>query len=84
MLMLMLMIEPNNGRKSSSAGDDPTDPLSQQLARCISNITIRECIITDIRRLSSYYNQTFLSSCSTCDSMSHKNPVGVLTNNRGM
>merc|ERR1712088_633294 len=54
------------GRKSSSAGDDATDPLSQQLAR-----------------LSSYYNQTFLSSCSTCDSMSHKNPVGVLTNNRG-
>ena len=37
-----------------------------------------------ICRLSSYYNQTFLSSCSTCDSMSHKNPVGVLTNNRGM
>merc|ERR1712158_107040 len=34
------------GRKSSSAGDDATDPLSQQLAR-----------------LSSYYNQTFLSSC---------------------
>jgi len=55
------------GRKSSSAGEDATDPLSQQLAR-----------------LSSYYNQTFLSSCSTCDSMSHKNPVGVLTNNRGM
>jgi len=55
------------GRKSSSSGDDATDPLSQQLAR-----------------LSNYYNQTFLSSCSTCDSMSHKNPVGALTNNRGM
>ena len=37
-----------------------------------------------VRRLSNYYNQTFLNSYSTYDSMSHKNPVGVLSNNRGM
>jgi len=55
------------GRKSSAAGNDAPDPLSQQLAR-----------------LSNYYNQTFLNSYSTYDSMSHKNPVGVLSNNRGM
>merc|ERR1712038_551962 len=55
------------GRKSSMAGNDAPDPLSQQLAR-----------------LSNYYNQTFLNSYSTYDSMSHKNPVGVLSNNRGM
>merc|ERR1711963_936560 len=55
------------GRKSSAAGNDAPDPLSQQLAR-----------------LSNYYNQTFLDSYSTYDSMSHKNPVGVLSNNRGM
>merc|ERR1712018_412410 len=55
------------GRKSSAAGNDAPDPLSQQLAR-----------------LSNYYNQTFLNSYSTYDSMSHKNPVGVLSNNRDM
>ena len=37
-----------------------------------------------VRRLSNYYNQTFLNSYSTYDSMSQKNPVGVLSNNRGM
>ena len=46
-------------------------------------------LIPGLAQLSSYYNQTFLSSCDTCDSLSHKNPVSVLNNgltvsNRGM
>lgn len=49
-----------------------------------------EQLIPGLAQLSSYYNQTFLSSCDTCDSLSHKNPVSVLNvtvggnNNRGM
>jgi len=46
-------------------------------------------LIPGLAQLSSYYNQTFLSACDTCDSLSHKNPVSVLNmtvggNNRGM
>jgi len=48
-----------------------------------------EQLIPGLAQLSNYYNQTFLSSCDTCDSLSHKNPVSVLNvtaggNNRGM
>jgi len=48
-----------------------------------------EQLIPGLAQLSSYYNQTFLSACDTCDSLSHKNPVSVLNmtvggNNRGM
>ena len=48
-----------------------------------------EQLIPGLAQLSSYYNQTFLSSCDTCDSLSHKNPVSVLNvtvggGNRGM
>lgn len=44
-------------------------------------------LIPGLAQLSSYYNQTFLNSCDTCDSLSHKNPVSVLNvsvENRGM
>merc|ERR1711892_666806 len=37
-----------------------------------------EQLIPGLAQLSSYYNQTFLNSCDTCDSLSHKNPVSVL------
>jgi len=48
-----------------------------------------EQLIPGLAQLSSYYNQTFLNSCDTCDSLSHKNPVSVLNvtaggNNRCM
>jgi len=48
-----------------------------------------EQLIPGLAQLSSYYNQTFLNSCDTCESMSHKNPVSVLNvttggSNRGM
>merc|ERR1712106_784382 len=48
-----------------------------------------EQLIPGLAQLSSYYNQTFLSSCDPCDSLSHKNPVSVLNvtvggSNRGM
>jgi len=45
-----------------------------------------DSLTQELSRLSSYYNQTFLNGCDTCDSMSHKNPVSVLNpgSNRGM
>lgn len=54
----------------------------------LGDLSVEE-LIPGLAQLSSYYNQTFLSSCDTCDSLSHKNPVSVLNvtaggNNRGM
>jgi len=43
-------------------------------------------LVPGLSKLTSYYNQTFLNVCDTCQSLSHINPVSVLkTNiNRGM
>jgi len=43
-----------------------------------------EQLVPGLAQLSTYYNQTFLSSCDTCDSMSHTNPAAVIKNNRCM
>jgi len=49
-----------------------------------------EELIPGLTKLTSYYNQTFLNVCDTCDSLNHKNPVSVLNAsqstrvNRGM
>ena len=34
-----------------------------------------------LAQLSQYYNQTFLSTCDTCDSMTHKDPTSALNSN---
>lgn len=39
-----------------------------------------EQMIPGLEQLSMYYNQTFLSTCNTCDSMNHKNPTSPLSN----
>lgn len=47
-------------------------------------------LIPGLSKLTSYYNQTFLNVCDTCDSLNHTNPVSVLNAtqsnwiNRGM
>ncbi len=46
-----------------------------------------EQLVPGLAKLSSYYNQTFLNVCDTCDSLNHRNPVSVLNSvpvNRGM
>ena len=52
-----------------------------------------DLLVPGLSKLTSYYNQTFLNVCDTCDSLNHKNPVSVLnataatttpTINRGM
>jgi len=35
-------------------------------------------LIPGLSKLTSYYKQTFLNVCNTCDSLNHKNPVHVL------
>ena len=37
-----------------------------------------EQMIPGLAQLSQYYNQTFLSTCQTCDSMTHKDPSSAL------
>jgi len=35
-------------------------------------------LVPGLSKLTSYYNQTFLNVCDTCDSLNHRNPVSVL------
>ena len=37
-----------------------------------------EHMFPELFQLSQYYNQTFLSTCDTCDSMTHKDPTSAL------
>ena len=37
-----------------------------------------EQMIPGLAQLSQYYNQTFLSNCHTCDSITHKDPTSAL------
>ena len=37
-----------------------------------------EQLVPGLAQLSHYYNQTFLSTCQTCDSMTHKDPSSAL------
>jgi len=39
-----------------------------------------DSLIPGLSKLTSYYKQTFLNVCNTCDSLNHKNPVSPLNN----
>ena len=43
----------------------------------VEQLTVEQ-LVPGLAQLSQYYNQTFLSSCHTCDSMTHKDPTAAL------
>ena len=46
----------------------------------VEQLTVEQ-MIPGLAQLSQYYNQTFLSNCDTCDSMTHKDPTSALNSN---